>query len=331
VPLAVGRMAIPSDQLSGSGTEKGKAVLVTHVWKDFLWDMGTKPVGEPEEKELNAAPVQTAEEAEGEEELTQAEPEDGANTGVATPPPPSELDAEELSPTSNISYTPDEVSELLQKALLQSISTILASAPPSTFPIPATLFYTNYILPCRPAFPTLVLKPSAAGSIDAEEEKLHIDPQELTIKTSTHKSLTAFLKAAEKQSLITLKQPQKHSQQSDSLVMAVNAKNPLVIGHKSFATVRDVESTAARKKARLEEKAKLAEGGSGLEIKELWKPHLVTVELFKGIGARYAIVCTIRSILAHHLRQPFESLYSSRSSLPSLRIRGRPGSGEQRR
>jgi translation initiation factor 2D len=43
-PVAIGRMALPSDQLRSSekGKGKGKAVLVVHAWKDFLFDMGSK-------------------------------------------------------------------------------------------------------------------------------------------------------------------------------------------------------------------------------------------------------------------------------------------------
>lgn len=38
-PLAVGRMALPSDELKDG--KKGKAVLVLHTWKDCLWDLGS--------------------------------------------------------------------------------------------------------------------------------------------------------------------------------------------------------------------------------------------------------------------------------------------------
>lgn len=38
--LAVGHMALKSDQIEGSG--KGKAVNIVHVWKDHLWEMGGK-------------------------------------------------------------------------------------------------------------------------------------------------------------------------------------------------------------------------------------------------------------------------------------------------
>ena len=38
--LAVGYMALTSDQVRGSG--KGKAVNIVHTWKDHLWEMGGK-------------------------------------------------------------------------------------------------------------------------------------------------------------------------------------------------------------------------------------------------------------------------------------------------
>ena len=36
--LAVGHMALTSDQVRGAG--KGKAVNIVHTWKDHLWEMG---------------------------------------------------------------------------------------------------------------------------------------------------------------------------------------------------------------------------------------------------------------------------------------------------
>src|SRR5690606_17835507 len=116
-----------------------------------------------------------------------------------------------------------EVTELLQISLVQAIAVLLSKSSSSTFPIPATQFYTNYILPSRPAFPTYVLAPASLGADASKtgEERPHIDPQDINIKASSHKSLTTFLKAADKQGLITTKSPQKHSQQSDLLILSV--------------------------------------------------------------------------------------------------------------
>ncbi|KAJ2921759.1 hypothetical protein H1R20_g15340, partial [Candolleomyces eurysporus] len=275
VPLAVGRMALPSDQLTSGGKEQEKAVLMTHVWKDYLWDMGSKP-DVPDDKAVQISGQKA--------ESSQDEPGSG-NQAAAISPPPSEIDEQEpqaLPSDAGVSYTPEEISELLQKSLLQAITGPLASAPASNYPIPVTQFYTNYILPSRPAFPTLVLRPS---SCPGEDDESHIDPQSISIKTSTHKSLTLFLKASEKLGLVTVKHPQKHSQQTDSLVMSVDAKHSLVQSHVSFLTVGDREAKAAEKAAREEKERLEAEDLSQeLEIREWWEPHLVTVDLFKGLG-----------------------------------------------
>jgi translation initiation factor 2D len=263
-------MAIPSNRLTAGGTEKGKAVLVAHAWRDHLWEMGSKP-DVPEDTVL------------GEQKPENEGAKDQEDGDEVTPVPPSEIGSGE--PSQEVSYSTQEVSELLAKSLLQAISTSLSSAPPSAFPIPATLFYTNHILPSRPAFPTLVLAPSSHPD---EADKIHVDPQEINIKASSHKSLTAFLKAMDKLSLLSLKQPQKHSQQPDSLVMSVNAKNPLVLGHTSFPTVRDIETKAAKKAAR-EEKEKQGENSHELVICELWKPHQTIVDLFKGLGGELVL------------------------------------------
>ncbi|TEB33710.1 eukaryotic translation initiation factor SUI1 family protein [Coprinellus micaceus] len=287
VPLAVGHMAIPSNRLTAGGTEKGKAVLVAHAWRDHLWEMGSKP-DVPEDTVL------------GEQKPENEGAKDQEDGDEVTPVPPSEIGSGE--PSQEVSYSTQEVSELLAKSLLQAISTSLSSAPPSAFPIPATLFYTNHILPSRPAFPTLVLAPSSHPD---EADKIHVDPQEINIKASSHKSLTAFLKAMDKLSLLSLKQPQKHSQQPDSLVMSVNAKNPLVLGHTSFPTVRDIETKAAKKAAR-EEKEKQGENSHELVIRELWKPHQTIVDLFKGLGGDPSSLYTpteVRSLIFDYVAQ----------------------------
>ncbi|KAM6493188.1 eukaryotic translation initiation factor SUI1 family protein [Amanita muscaria] len=262
-PLVIGRMAISSDQMTEDG--KGKAVFVLHAWNDHLWDMGSKPdVPEPSV-------------------IAEATREEGEDSG---PQEPSTLEQEQeqLSPTQTsssphtttiASYTPQEVTDILHKSLLHSISTILSSLPVSSFPIPSTQFYTNYILPCRPATTT----------------------NDVTIKNSTHKSLTTFLKAAEKASLLTLKSPQKHSQQKDLLVMSVNKTHPSVLGHVNYETVKDAEEKAAKKTKR-EELEKESGKRSELGVRLLWKPHLESTYLFESIGGDPKTLYTMQEIKA---------------------------------
>ncbi|KAF8890698.1 hypothetical protein BD779DRAFT_1516510 [Infundibulicybe gibba] len=214
-------------------------------------------------------------------------------------------------PDDSSEPTPD-VSSLLHLSLLQAISTTLASLPPSSFPIPSTTFYTNHILPARPAFPASVL---ATGSDDSTAAS--IDPQDVTIKSSSHKSLTAFLKSAEKAALLTTKAPQKHSQQSELLVMAVKPTNPAVAGHRSYVTVKNIETKLA-KQAEREEREKEGPQASGeLVVRELWKPHQASVALIEAFGAKstdlYSLA-DIKSLLnsyiaAHSLVNPNDQSY----------------------
>ncbi|KAF8968770.1 hypothetical protein BDZ97DRAFT_1654726 [Flammula alnicola] len=309
-PVAIGRMALPSDQLRTSAKEKGKAVHIAHTWKDHLWDMGSKK-DIPEDSFITTI----SSEEPGQDGRDGSETEERNDAERAIPPPPSEKPPSPIpEPTDTaptVSYSPAEVTELLNKALLQAISTNLKSLPSSSFPIPATQLYTNYILPSRPAYPTLILLPATWADTppSSSDGPPHVDT-EITIKTSSHKSLTAFLKAAEKLSLLTLKPPQK--QQPDVLVTSINASHTSVVSHTPFVMVKDLELKAAKKAAR--------EGGKAdkeVEIKELWKPHQVTVELFEGLGGNKNELYTgvqIRSLVnsyitAHHLVNPNEQAY----------------------
>ncbi|KAG5643116.1 hypothetical protein DXG03_001542 [Asterophora parasitica] len=301
-PLAVGRMALPSDRMAEGGQEKGKAVLVLHTWKDHLWELGTKG-DQPEPLPFAPEPTESAPIS-----ALEAPPEE-ANPGVDQPTthalanlainPPEESAPHSAGP----SYSPQEISSLLHMTLLQAISSTI---PSSAFPIPATLFYTNYLLPSRPAFPALLVPHSGPTPRDASPCP---SSAEITIKSSTHKSLTAFLKAEEKASLLTVKAPQKHSQQTDILITSVNAKHPSLLGHHRYATLKDVEATAA-KKAMREGKAREAQAGSGeVKVTELWKPHQATVGLFDRMGGDPTNIYTLADV------KTFLNSYISANSL----------------
>ncbi|KAJ7789564.1 eukaryotic translation initiation factor SUI1 family protein, partial [Mycena olivaceomarginata] len=257
-PLGVGRMALASDRLRDGGQEKGKAVYVLHTWKDHLWDMGTKP-DLPEAIHLLLSATDN-------NEVENSSPSEDPAAPEEIPP---------NVPEAARPYTSNEISALLHTSLLQALSTVLSEVPASSFPISASVFYSTYILPYRPAFPSSVLPTESESP----------DPQDITIKNSAHKSLTAFLKSAEKASLLTLKASPKHGQQTEIMVTAVNATHPSVAAHRSYPTTKDLE-TRATKKAQHEERLKEAEQESShwVEVKELWKPHLRSVELFEAFG-----------------------------------------------
>ena len=293
-PLVVGRMALPSVEIRSAG-KKGKAVLVIHTWKDHLWDMGSKQ-DVPEDTILTTSNGEMNEQNPKSPLPSAGDTVDGSAAPLA-PEPTSEsssVSGPESEPSRSITYTPQEVTELLQMALLQAISENLSSLPSSAFPMPATILYSNFLLPSRPAFPTRILAPAdfvPDGSTANDPRPIET---EITIKTSSQKSLTAFLKAAEKRGLLTLKTPQK--QQPDVLVTSVNASHPSVQSHESFVTIKILELKAAKKAAR-EEKEKGVQGNREVQVKELYKPHQSTVDLFEEIGARCDSFLTIAFFL----------------------------------
>ncbi|KAF5359004.1 hypothetical protein D9758_004879 [Tetrapyrgos nigripes] len=308
-PLAVGTMAISSDQLHAGQKERGKGVLVLHTWKDHLWEMGSKR-DLPEDVPITAGDPESDEEANPETQSPNGDAETTttametmteavASLSVAENPPSISPSV----PTSVPTYTAEEVTTLLNKALLQAISASLSSLPTSSFPITATIFYTSHILPNRPNFPALILPPSAAsdsGSPFSDSNEYNgPSPQDITIKTSSHKSLSTFLKAAEKAGFLTTKAPQKHSAQSDLLITSVNGSHPEVQGHKSFVTVRNAEQKAAKKALRDDQERERQAAASGeIEVKEFWKPHMSSVELFQTMGGSASNLYSLPEIQA---------------------------------
>ncbi|KAJ3885683.1 eukaryotic translation initiation factor SUI1 family protein [Lentinula edodes] len=286
-PFAVGRMAVASDQLQDSGQEKGKAVHVLHTWKDHLWELGSK--GDiPQDLPMK----------EDEDPSSLSDAPDGTRAPV---------------------YTPDEVSQLLRMSLIQVIARYI-DAPAFTFPIPATIFYANHILPSRPNFPELVLLPSSSSPADTSPpyDSSSPDPYSITVKSSSFKSLTAFLKSTEKSGLITTKAPQKHSAQTDVLITAVNISHPDVQVHRPFATVREFEAKAAKKILQeVKQREQRAAAELELEVQEFWKPHLISVALFEAMGANTSNLYThpeVRSLLdsyttARQLVNPHDQAY----------------------
>ena len=109
----------------------------------------------------------------------------------------------------------------MHTTLLQAIATSLSALPPSSFPLPSSAFYTNHLLPSRPSS-TLSQTP-------------------LDIKHSTHKSLTAFLKTAEKANLLSLK-----TIKNELFVATVSQNHPEVAGHKVYSSLRDAEAERER-------------------------------------------------------------------------------------
>lgn len=145
----------------------------------------------------------------------------------------------------------------MRTAVLQAISKSTKTSAP--FPIPASTFYSSYILPSRPAF-IPKSSPDEWLSIEAPSPYPQID-----IKHSSYKSLVAFFKVLDKQGILTLK-----DMNPEPLVMSVSATQADVVAHRPYTSLRDIQ-TREQKQAKWEEevKSKVRE----MEVKMLWKPH----------------------------------------------------------
>jgi translation initiation factor 2D len=124
----------------------------------------------------------------------------------------------------------------------------------------SSTFYSTYILPSRPA--PSPSQPTISTPID--------------IKHSSHKSLAFFLKSAEKQGLLKLKDTK-----SDVMVFSVAASHANVIAHKPYLSLKDVSLRNEKRGQREEEERSRVKE---LEIKEFWKPHLQSLKFFAGAG-----------------------------------------------
>jgi len=126
--------------------------------------------------------------------------------------------------------------------------------------MPTTTLYTVHILPARASTRT------ATTPVD--------------IKHSTFKSLSAFLRTAEKEGLLKLKDARP-----DAVVVAVYPTHADVIAHRLHHTVREEESRRRRAEEREAQQAAAAtNAGKSVKVTELWKPHLGTLPLFEDLG-----------------------------------------------
>ncbi|KAL1705931.1 hypothetical protein EV121DRAFT_202551 [Schizophyllum commune] len=263
-PYAIGRVLQSLDE-PAAASQKKDTVAILHAWKDCLWEMGPKsalpegvPAGSTEGQvgTDDAAKASTALPAVSSDqpvEIGQTEEGEGSSALVIGDDP------------DQPAYTPSEVSQLLHLSLVQSLATL----PPSKFPILAGEFYSNHVLPSRPAFPETVLPPS----MDTDGDSAALRKQ-IALKASTHKSLAEFLATAEQAGLLTLRK-QGPKQKSELTVMSVNADHPDVGNHDLFLTVRENEASRAAEKD---------EDNVIVKFTEVWKPHHHTVSLFEEWG-----------------------------------------------
>ncbi|KIJ61221.1 hypothetical protein HYDPIDRAFT_177119 [Hydnomerulius pinastri MD-312] len=258
-PLAVGRLAAEVSTLKADA--KGKAVHILHTWKDHLFDMGSN--GDPPGELQIQADGEAKETGEAGEEGSQVDDGGGQELAVediggSEPQDPSSAPITAVA--AELTLSKEEVSDVLRTAVVQAIR--VNSLTPASFPIPASTFYSSYILPSRPAF---VRRPSSDPSQLSSNDAASSTYPQIDIKHSTHKSLLAFFKLLDKQRLLSLKDIKP-----EPLIMSVSASHPDVISHRTYTSLRDMQAKEEKREMRQEEeRSKVKE----MEVKELWKPY----------------------------------------------------------
>ncbi|KAH7882166.1 hypothetical protein F5I97DRAFT_1931887 [Phlebopus sp. FC_14] len=263
-PLAVGRLAVDINTLRIGA--KGKAVLIFHSWKDHLFDIGSK-AEPPADMEISAEGAAEQSEHSGQDGSLADAAQDGEDNATASTAVPVSSESDHIpepDPAPIVvepKFSKEEVSNILRTALLQAIRSILNSLPAASFPIPASTFYSSYILPFRPAS----LRDAQTQSSGPSQSNNQTVYPPIDIKHSSHKSLIVFFKVLDKQGLLVLKDIKP-----EPLVMNVSASHPDVISHHPYISIRDVHvREEKREKREEEERAKVKE----LEVIERWKPH----------------------------------------------------------
>ena len=100
------------------------------------------------------------------------------------------------------------------------------------------------------------------------------------IKHSSFKSLSAFLRTAEKGGLLKLKDARP-----DVVVVAVYPTHADVVGHRLHHTVGEEDGRRRRAEEReAQQAAAAANAGKSIKVTELWKPHVGTLPLFEDLG-----------------------------------------------
>lgn len=271
-PLAVGRMAVDSHVLSEVAA-KGKAVFVMHAWNDHLFDMGHK--GNPPDPWEMSQLVAKDEQAVKDEDDAENNAENIASKEPLVDALNSHLEQTQLDdPAPTIELTKEDVSSILHDALLQAMKTILSSPQTSALPMLASTFYSTYVLPSRPA--QSPSQPTVSTPID--------------IKHSSHKSLASFLKSAEKQGLLKLKEIK-----SDLMVFSVATSHANVVAHRPYLSLKDVSLRNEKRGQREEEERTRVKE---LEVTELWKPHLQSLKFFADAGFDKSALYTYTDIKA---------------------------------
>ena len=163
---AVGRLVQSSQSLKSR--REGKAVEVLHVEGDSLWEQGKKSTAQPRASNSSETPDEDRQE--------------GTSAGAVATEKAQE--ATVAVDTDKEALSQADVDLILREALLYAISQILAKQP-GLLPLSSSVFMDTYVFPSR-------------WASSAEHE--------VSIKKSSYKNASSFLKQAKKDGLITTKE-----------------------------------------------------------------------------------------------------------------------------
>ncbi|KAI8989353.1 hypothetical protein BDB01DRAFT_718788 [Pilobolus umbonatus] len=268
IPIAIGTMAIASDNIKVRAGMKGKAVHIIHVYKDFLWALGTK--AEPAEIEEITNNVSE------EDQEQESETEDGVNEPIQ-----EETSAKDTTVESDSKKSNEEIDEWLKKSLYHALVFKLSKEKASSvLPISASSFYSAYVMSSRPA---------------------DIGP-EIDIKKSSWKKLQKFIKTEEKSGLLKTKE-----QRGETMIMSINWSHPSLQDLRKYKTMdsTNVQPVVVKETKRVINTS-TAKQPEQTEIQEIFKPlgnHMLKFfEEAKHDKDAYYTIPQVRTVLSDYIQ-----------------------------
>ncbi|EFP87332.2 uncharacterized protein PGTG_12916 [Puccinia graminis f. sp. tritici CRL 75-36-700-3] len=236
---AVGFLA--DDVTSLIRSESGKAVITIHTQNDFLWNAGSKRIP-----------------ARLEEPSSLEEPEPSAQLENLTldqeSPAPNETQKSEPTTVQTVVKPPvDHVDEFLHSALLMTLWK--GDKLEALLPMPASLFYSDHILPARP-----IECPKAVG-----------------VKDSSAKSLAKWVKLAQKKGFLTAKEERKGA---ETMVVGINLSHPELKKFAKFRTIGDQEKEESKQQQ--QQKKTQEEGGESKRAASWSLPETSIEQLYRA-------------------------------------------------
>ncbi|KAG7589761.1 PUA-like superfamily [Arabidopsis suecica] len=278
-PIAVGCTTMSSEDALKAGL-RGKALRITHYYRDFLWESAEghyvpnagfmeNVVMEDPSYLASVSVEEISDSSAGPQTSTEIEDESGDlnNIGPSTSVTDAKNDTEEhvvgsmneLNLADDVSaneantdkqniLSPEEVDDLLDQCLLQALHTTLKE---KDLPIPGSTLWANHVLPCRPSGLTL------------------------DIKKSSHKKLSKWLQSKASTGMISVKED-KHKK--EIVLISVNRSHP---DYKSF---KPEKKKAEVSESPGERSTGQAQSEKMLEIIEVYKPSIHNSAIFASVG-----------------------------------------------